>query len=117
MKPNKGERVVQVLLALLKSSCYLALFLGMQVAVMLPVAVTAGIRMAVSGGSVDGDLTYQFLMDNSMTFSLISGVLTLMVILIFYRVCGKRLSEAAVGGGRAGPRAVPGGDAGPCRPA
>lgn len=94
MKPNKGERVVQVLLALLKSSCYLALFLGMQVAVMLPVAVTAGIRMAVSGGSVDGDLTYQFLMDNSMTFSLISGVLTLMVILIFYRVCGKRLSEA-----------------------
>ena len=75
MKPGKGERAVQVLLALLKSSCYLALFLGMQIVVMLPVAVIAGIQAAIGGGTADGDLTYQFLMDNSMTFSLISGCL------------------------------------------
>lgn len=94
MKPSKGERVAQVLVAVLKSSCYLALFLGMQVVVMLPMAVAAGIQVAISGGSMDQDAAYQFLMDNTMAFSLISGVLTLMVILIFYRICGKRPSEA-----------------------
>ncbi len=94
MKPGKGERAVQVLLAVLKSSCYLALFLGMQIAVMLPMAVIVGIQAAISGGTVDEDLTYQFLMDNSMIFSLISGVLTLMAVLIFYCVRRKRTSEA-----------------------
>lgn len=94
MKPSKGERVAQVLVALLKSSCYLALFLGMQVAVMLPAVVAVGVQTAVSGGLVKEDVVYQLLIDNTMTFSLISGVLTLMVILIFYRICGKRPSEA-----------------------
>lgn len=93
MRPSKGERAVQVLMALLKSSCYVALFLGMQVAVMLPLAVAAGIQEAI-GGQGDGDQLYQLLMDDTMTFSLISGVLTLLVILIFYYVRRKFPSEA-----------------------
>lgn len=94
MKPSKGERAVQVLLAVLKSFCYLALFLGMQVAVMLPVAIAAGVQVALGEGAVDENLLYELLESNTMTFSLISGVLTLMVILIFYRIRRKRPSEA-----------------------
>lgn len=94
MSPGKGERAVQVLLAVLKSSCYLALFLGMQVAVMLPVAVAAGVQAVLGEGPGYENLLYEFLESNTMTFSLISGVLTLMVILIFYRIRGKRPSEA-----------------------
>ena len=49
MKSKAGERAVQVIVALLKSSCYLGLFLGMQVLVMLPVAFIAGIQQAIGG--------------------------------------------------------------------
>lgn len=93
MKPKAGERAVQVVLALLKSGCYLGLFLGMQVLVMMPVAVAAGIEEAV-GGQGAGDRLYEMLMDNAMLFSLISGVLTLAVVLAFYLIRRKKLSEA-----------------------
>lgn len=94
MKPSKGERVIQILLALLKSSCYLALFLGMQVVVMLPLGIAVGIQTALGNGFVDENMVYELLEGNAMTFSLISGVLTLMVLLIFYHICGKKPSEA-----------------------
>lgn len=94
MKPSKGARAAQVLLALVKSACYLGLFLGMQLVVMLPLGIAAGIQAGMSGGIADADLLYDFLLSNTMAFSLISGVLTIMVILIFYRLCGKRPSEA-----------------------
>lgn len=93
MKPGKGERVVQILLAVLKSSCYLGLFMGMQVAVMLPLAVASAIQARIGDGAA-GEQTRQLLMDNAMVFSLISGVLTAVFILIFYRVRRKPLSEA-----------------------
>ena len=60
MKPKAGERAVQVIVALLKSSCYLGLFLGMQVLVMLPVAFIAGIQQAIGGQEV-GDQLYHML--------------------------------------------------------
>lgn len=94
MKPDKGARVLQVLLALLKSACYLALFLGMQVLVMAPAAVAAVIRASLEHGPVDESVVYELVEGNVMTFSLISGLLTLMAILIFYRGCGKKPSEA-----------------------
>lgn len=94
MKPGKGERAVQVLLAFLKSACYLALFLGMQVLVMVPVAVAVAVRGALEHSPMDENMAYELIESNAMTFSLISGLLTLMVILIFYRICGKKPSEA-----------------------
>lgn len=94
MKPGRGERVVQLLLALLKSSCYLALFLGMQVVVMLPVGIAAGIQGAMGRGSLDVDTVYELLEGNLTTFSLISGMLTLLVVLVFYCIRRKKLSEA-----------------------
>ena len=53
MKPGAGERAAQLLLALLKALCCLALFLGAQVLVVLPVTVAAILRAAVNGGTVD----------------------------------------------------------------
>lgn len=94
MKPSKGEQVLQVLLAFLKSACYLALFLGMQVLVMVPVTVSLAIRAALEHKTIDEDAVYALIEGNTMTFSLISGLLTLMAILIFYRGCGKKPSEA-----------------------
>lgn len=94
MKPGRGERAVQVLLALLKSGCYLLLFLGMQVAVMVPWIAAAVIWAALGEGQVSGELIYEFIERCSMAFSLISGVLTIMVILIFYRLRRKPPSEA-----------------------
>ena len=47
IKGGAGSRAVQVLIALGKSVCYLALFLGMQVLVVLPVAVAAGVQSAL----------------------------------------------------------------------
>lgn len=94
MKPSKGERAAQILITLLKCACYLGLFLGMQVVVMLPPMLAESIRMSLEGGVADQSAIYEMIMDNSMTFSLISGVLTAVVILIFYRLCGKRPGEA-----------------------
>lgn len=94
MKPSKGEWVVQVLVALLKSACYLALFLGMQVLVMVPVVVSLAIRAVLEQDTMDESMFYELVEGNVMTFSLISGLLTLMAILIFYRGYGKKPSEA-----------------------
>lgn len=94
MKPSKWERAIQIILALLKSLCYLALFLGMQVVIMLPATVSIIIQEILGNGRTDESTLYEFLENNAMTFSFISGVLTLAVILIFYCICKKKLSEA-----------------------
>lgn len=93
MKPGAGERVAQLLLALLKALCYLALFLGAQVLVMLPVVIASVFRMMMGGG-VDEELLYQQLMDSSMAFSLIANMLTLFVVMAFYLIRRKKFSEA-----------------------
>lgn len=93
MKPSKGARAAQILVALLKCVCYVALFVGMQVAVVLPVSVAAGFMMA-AGDEAAANGLYNFLMENATELSAVSGVLTIAVILIFYRVCGKRLGDA-----------------------
>lgn len=94
MKPSTGERVADVLLALVKSVCYLALFLGSQVLVMLPVIVVTVFQMVLKGETIDGSLPFQAIVEHSMTFSLIANLLTLVVILTFYLVRRKKFSEA-----------------------
>lgn len=94
MKPSAGERVADVLLALLKAICYLSLFLGSQVLVMMPVVIAFAIQAAVGGGEVDQGALMQVLTDQSMKYSLIANMLTLVVIMIFYLIRRKKFSEA-----------------------
>lgn len=94
MKPSAGERAAQVLLALLKSLCFLALFLGTQVLVMAPVMVATVLQMTLEGKPVDGSLPFQAVVEHSMTFSLIANMLTLFIVMLFYLIRRKRFSEA-----------------------
>lgn len=94
MKPSAGERAAQILLALLKAGCYVALFLGSQLLVMMPVMVASGIRSAIEGKSADEELLSQMLTEQAMTYSLVANLLTLVIILTFYLVRRKKFSEA-----------------------
>ncbi|MDE6259761.1 MAG: CPBP family intramembrane metalloprotease [Oscillospiraceae bacterium] len=94
MNERKPDRVGQVFAALGKSVCYVALFLGMQVAVMLPLIVSI-ISEAITGESaVDEDAILALLSVDTMTLSLISGLLTLTVVLVFYLIRRKKFGEA-----------------------
>lgn len=84
-------RVMPVLAALGKSVCYLALFVGMQVAIMLPESVYIGV-MAALGGDVD-ELVDQ-LLANTMTYTMISGLLTTAIVIAVYRLRRKPMAEA-----------------------
>lgn len=94
MKPNIGERAAQILLALLKAICYVTLFLGSQVLVMLPVFIAAGVRTAIEGGTVDEALLLQMITEQAMTYSLIANLLTLVIVMTFYLVRRKKFSQA-----------------------
>lgn len=94
MKPDIGERVAQVLLALLKATCYLALFLGSQVLVMLPVVIASAVQTAMGGGGVDTGTLNKLLNEQAMTYSLIADLLTLVIILTFYLIRRRKFSEA-----------------------
>ena len=93
MRPNRPGRVEQVLAALGKSVCYVGLFLGMQVLVMLPALFSAGIQAALGGGDED-EIYAAMLNADVMTLTLISGLLTIAVVLAFYLLRRKKLSEA-----------------------
>ena len=94
MKPGAGERVAQLLLAFLKALCCLALFLGVQVLVVLPVSAAAVLRAAVNGGTVDQQALARMLSEQSMTFALVAYTLTLFIVMAFYLIRRKRFSEA-----------------------
>lgn len=93
MKPSKAERAAQVFVALGKSVCYLALFLGAQVLVMMPVFIAAGVQSAVGNWEMAEKLS-DLVFDNAMVFSALSGLITLAVVLLFYLIRRKKLSEA-----------------------
>lgn len=94
MNERKPDRVGAVFASLGKSVCYLALFLGMQIAVMMPMMVSL-ISEAIMGESVvDEDAVAAVLGADAMLLSLISNLLTLAFVLIFYLVRRKKLSEA-----------------------
>lgn len=94
MNQNKPDRVGQVFAALGKSICYVGLFLGMQMAVILPLVIATIAEMVTGASVVDEDAVMAVLNADAATLSLISGLLTLAVILAFYLIRRKKLSEA-----------------------
>ena len=80
-----------VLAALGKSVCYLALFVGMQVAIILPETVYIGVLTALGG---DVDELYDQLLANTMTYTMISGLLTIAIVIAVYRLRRKPMAEA-----------------------
>ena len=93
MNERKPNRVAQVLAALGKSACYVGLFLGMQVLLVLPLSLTAAVLEEMGSGA-QAEQLYNLLYDNLMAFSALSGVLTLAVVLLFYLIRRKPYSEA-----------------------
>lgn len=93
MKQSAGGRAVQVLIALGKSVCYLALFLGAQVLVMLPVVVAAAVQSALENWEAAEQLS-GVLYESAMLFTAVSGLLAIGVILLFYRIRRKKLGDA-----------------------
>ena len=93
MRPNKPDRVGQVFAALGKSVCYVVLFLGMQVVVLLPVVIGAAIQAVMAGGGED-EIYAAILGADVMALTLVSGLLTAAVVLAFYLIRRKKLSEA-----------------------
>lgn len=95
MNPGKPDKVGQVFAALGKSVCYLSLFLGMQIAVMLPALVSIMITESLKGNLVlDEDKLTAMLSADVVTLTLISGLLTIVIVLAFYLIRRKKLSEA-----------------------
>lgn len=94
MKPDIGERVAQVLLALVKALCYVALFVGSQVLVMMPVVIAFVIQAMAGGGELDKDLLMQMLTDQAMKYSLAANMLTLVIVLTIFLIRRKKFSEA-----------------------
>ena len=76
IKGGAGSRAVQVLIALGKSVCYLALFLGMQVLVVLPVAVAAGVQSAL-GNWETAEQLYSVLYESATALTAVSGLFTI----------------------------------------
>ena len=93
MKPNGSDRAAQVFVALGKSICYVGLFLGMQVLVVMPASFGIAIEAALSGWDEDGINAAMMDLD-VMALTLISGLLTLAFVLAFYLLRRKKLSEA-----------------------
>ena len=91
MKPGRAERAGNILLALLKSGCYVALFLGMQVLVMLPTVITGIIQASIGG---ETDEAYELLSAGAQTYTLVSGLITIAVVLAVYLIRRKPLGEA-----------------------
>ena len=91
MRDQRVARAMPVLAALGKCVCYLALFVGMQVAIMLPESIYIGV-LAALGGDVEG--LYDQLMANAVTYTMISGLLTIAIVIAVYRVRRKPMAEA-----------------------
>lgn len=94
MNERKPDRVGQVFAALGKSVCYVGLFLGMQIAVVLPLYVSVISEMITGESVVDESAILALLSVDTMVLSLISGLLTLAVVLGIYLIRRKKLSEA-----------------------
>lgn len=91
MREQSAGRALPVLAALGKSVCYLLLFVGMQTLVVLPASVYLGVAAALGG---DVDALYAQFMDDTMAYTLISGLLTTAVVIGFYRFRRRPMAEA-----------------------
>ncbi len=94
MKQSAGERFAQVLLALLKAGCFLTLFLGAQVLVMLPDVITFIAQVVMGDGAVDKQGMIELLDQRAVLYTLIANLIVLTVVLAFYLIRRKKLSQA-----------------------
>lgn len=108
MNNEKKITVGKVLLALLKAGCYLLLFLGCQLLVSL--VVTLSLSIFLMSDSTLSHAQYLLLMEEKVMaltspISLISGVLTLVILALFFLIRRKKIC-AEVGLVKAKPRMV-----------
>lgn len=94
MKNERKSRMLRVLIALGKATAYLALFLGAQIVVSFGYTAAVTFQMQVNGGVVDEARLYQELTDAAMGLSLLSNLLTLSIVVAFYLIRRKKLSQA-----------------------
>ena len=73
--------------------CYLALFLGMQVLVVLPVAVAAGVQSAL-GNWETAEQLYSVLYESATALTAVSGLFTIAAVLLFYLIRREKLEES-----------------------
>ena len=93
MRADRPVGVGQVFVALGKCVCYVGLFLGMQMLVLLPTMLGSAMQVILNGG--DEDEIYAAMMNaDVMAITLISGLLTIAVVLVFYLIRRKKLGEA-----------------------
>ncbi len=94
MKPGLEERAAQLILAVVKTGCYLALFLGSQVLVMLPLVIATAIQTVTGSGVLNENALNAMLNERAMTYTLMADLLTLVIVLTFYLIRRKKFSEA-----------------------
>jgi len=94
MNEERPDRIGQVFAALGKSVCYVVLFLGMQVAVMLPLVVSVVRELVLGESAVDEDTIMAQMETDVTALTMISGLLTIVVVLAFYLIRRKKLSES-----------------------
>lgn len=94
MKPGLEERAGQLILAVVKTGCYMALFLGSQVLVMLPLIIATAIQTVTGSGVLDENALNAMLNERAMTYTLMADLLTLVIVLTFYLIRRKKFSEA-----------------------
>lgn len=101
---EKGERRVKIILKQFgKVICYLLLFLGMQFLVnfvfQFGYGMKLGMELAVSGEAINEQMLAErlteFLMDNANWITLLSGILTLFILWLFFKIRKKKLYQEA----------------------
>lgn len=92
MNDRNVTKQAQVMVALGKSVVYLLLFLGCQTVVSLAY-VAVGARSAVGSGGLDMDLLIEYIYQKSSAMTLISGLATLAVLVLFNLIRREKLSE------------------------
>jgi len=105
MNEEKKVSVASVLLALLKAGCYLLLFLGSQVLVTTFYTVAITVTSLLNGGGADPTLLLDDILRYTPAITLLSAVLALVLLWIFFRLRGKKpLAEISLT--RTAPRLV-----------
>ena len=86
MNESHSNRAIQILASLGKAIAYLALFLGFQLLVYLFLMLTFTSAQLLSTGTLDLLQLTRQLLDASVAVSLVSGLLTLLFLLVFFAV-------------------------------
>lgn len=93
----------KIIKQLLKTICYMLLFLGTQFIItiifMLSFMIKLGIELQVADKGINSDVLMEestnFLMNNNNIILIISGIITLLFLWVFFKIRKKRLVEEA----------------------